>query len=133
MADYSPVKALGASPGTFKVGATAVVGGRFVMYGATGLVIPGTAAANVGIFGVAAHSAASGEAVTVWPITNCVHLISCPAGATVGDVVVGGDAGIAVKATGAGIAAAAAAGTLRGIVLETVAADAASLVKFIGR
>lgn len=131
MADYSPVNPCGTQPFTCKVGASAVTGGKIVMVGADGTVIHATAAAKAAAIGVAAHDAAAGAQLSVWPLHGPVHRVSCPSGATFAHAITSGDAGIAVDVASVGTDAA--LGSLCGIVLKTVAADAAALVTFIGR
>jgi hypothetical protein len=136
MADYSPVRQNGRNPFTKKASGT-VTGGRLVMASGDGTVVNATALANTKVIGVAAYDAVNTDPnaglVAVWPITGVEHEISCPGGAAAGDGVVAGDAGIAVKATGAGLATAAAAGTLLGLVTTGCSVNSASVVRFLGR
>lgn len=128
MADYSPVFSGGAIPFTSTTSAT-VTGGQVLIASGAGTVGPATAAAATCV-GVAAHDAASGAIVTVWPLTNVVHEITVVAAATVtaADGVIAGTAG--TVNTGV-IATQAAAGALIGIALTT--ATAPNKVRFIGR
>jgi hypothetical protein len=128
MADYSPVYAGGALPFT-KTASAAIVGGTVVEN--TGVsTVASAAAASTKAVGVAAHDAASGARVTVWPLANVEHEIVVVAAATVtaGDGVITGAVGTVntvVVATGA------AAGTLIGT--ATTTATAPNKVRFIGR
>jgi hypothetical protein len=135
MADYNPVRQNGRNPFTAKASGT-VTGGRLVKSSGNGTVVNADAGATA-VVGVAAFSAVNTDAnsglVTVWPLTGVEHEISCPGGAAAGDGVTAGTAGIAVKATGAGLATAAAAGTLLGIVTTGAGADSAAVIRFIGR
>lgn len=132
MTDYNPVNACGKTPFTSTTSGT-VTAGQIVMASGASTIAAATAAGGAASVGVAAHAAASGAKITVWPLTGVIHETSCPGGAAAGDGIVAGDAGIAVKATGAALAAAAAAGTLLGIALTSPGADAAAVVRFIGR
>jgi hypothetical protein len=127
MADYSPIYASGVLPFT-RTTSAAVTGGRLVATTTTGVV--GPAAAGALAIGVAAHDAASGAIVTVWPLANVEHEIEVLAAATVtvGDGVVSAAAGTINTAV---IATAAAAGTLLGIATTTAAAP--NKARFIGR
>jgi hypothetical protein len=135
MTDYNPVRTNGRNPFTSKASGT-VTAGRLVKSSGNGTVINADANAT-GVVGVAAFTAVNTDAnsglVTIWPLTGVEHEISCPGGAAAGDGVVSGTAGIAVKATGAGLATAAAAGTLLGIVTTGAGAASDSVVRFIGR
>jgi hypothetical protein len=128
VADYSPVYSGGVTPFTATTSA-ATTGGQVLEVTATGTVGPATAATTKPV-GVAAHDAASGAKVTVWPLANCIHEIVVVAAATVtaADGVITGTAGTVNTAT---VATAAAAGTLIGTALTT--ATAPNKVKFIGR
>lgn len=128
MADYTPVFAGGALPFTLTTSAT-VTGGQVLEVTATGTVGPATAA-TVKPVGVAAHDAASGARVTIWPLANVIHELAVVAAATItaADGVITGTAGTintVVVATGA------AAGTLIGTALTTQAAP--GKCRFIGR
>lgn len=128
MADYSPVWSGGAVPFPATTSAT-VTGGQVLEVTGTGTVGPATAA-TVKPVGIAAHDAASGARVTVWPLNNVVHEITVVAAATVtaADGVITGTAGTVNTAV---VATAAAAGTLLGTALTTATAPAK--VRFIGR
>ncbi len=116
MADYTPVFTGGVVPFTATTSA-AVTGGRVVASSATGTVAHAAADSTVAV-GVAAHDAASGAKVTVWPIDNCHHELEASGAITAG-------AGVVTDANGqvktATIATAAAAGTLIGTALTTAA------------
>lgn len=129
MGDYAPLNPCGMTPFTSKAGGT-ITGGKTVMASGDGTVTQGTAAGKATIVGIAAHDAASGAQVTVWPIHGPVHRVTCPGGVNAGAGVAAGDAGVVVTAT---IATEAAAGSLLGIALKTVAADAASIATFKGK
>lgn len=128
MADYSPVYSGGVMPFTSTTSA-AVTGGQVLIVSGAGTVGPATAAAAF-CCGVAAHDAASGAIVTVWPLTNVIHEIVVVAAGTVtaADGVIAGTAGT-VNTSAVGVAAA--AGTLLGVALTT--ATAPNKVQFIGR
>lgn len=125
MADYTPVYSGGVEPFTATTSA-AVTGGRVLEVSGNGTVAQAGAASVVAI-GVAAHDAASGGRVTVWPLANVVHELSAPAAITAA-------AGIVTAANGevatAAVATAAAAGTLIGIAATTAASNK---VRVIGR
>jgi hypothetical protein len=126
MADYTPVFTGGVIPKTMQASG-AVTGGTFVMTAGAGLVATATAAA-ANIYGVAAHDAATGTKVTVWPIKNVTHEIASTGTIAVGDGITSGASGVAATVV---IATGAAAGTLQGIA-ETGATGGA-LVRFLGR
>jgi hypothetical protein len=116
VADYVPVYTGGANPFTQTTGA-AVTGGRVVMASATGVVTHAGADSAV-VVGVAAHDAASGAKVTVWPLDGCIHELEASGAITALAGVVTDAAGQVKTAT---IATAAAAGTLIGTALTTAA------------
>jgi hypothetical protein len=128
VADYTPVYTGDVKPLTKTASAT-ITGGQ---------VVETTTASNVGpagagslkSVGVAAHDAASGTKVTVWPLANVEHEIVVVAAGTVtvGDGVITGAAG---TVNTSGVAVAAAAGTLIGIASTT--ATAPNKVRFVGR
>jgi hypothetical protein len=128
VADYTPVYTGGVVPFSSTTSA-AVTGGQVLEITASGTVGPATAA-TVKPAGVAAHDAASGARISVWPLTNCIHEITVVAAATVtfADGVITGTAGTVNTAV---VATAAAAGTLIGTALTT--ATAPNKVRFIGR
>ena len=128
MADYTPVYSGGVQPQSHTTSA-AVTGGQVLEVTNSGTVGPATAATTKPV-GVAAHDAASGARVNVWPLANVVHEITVVAAATItaADGVITGTAGTVNTAT---VATAAAAGTLIGTALTT--ATAGNKVRFIGR
>lgn len=116
MADYSPIFANGQAPFTATT-AGAVTGGNVLIWSATGVVTV-SGADSTAVCGVAAHDAASGAKVTVWPIDGVIHeLVASGAIAALAGVV--SDAAGQVKT--ATIATAAAAGTLIGTAATTAA------------
>lgn len=127
MADYSPVFSGGTMPFTSTTSG-AVTGGQVLAASGAGTVA--TAGVGATAVGVAAHDAASGAIVTVWPLTNVIHEITVVAAGTVtaADGVITA-AGGTVNTSAVGVAAA--AGTLIGIALTT--ATAPNKVRFIGR
>lgn len=92
MGDYSPVFTAGKKPRTYTVGATAVVGGQVVELSTAELVIP-AAAAGPDAVGVAAHDAAIGALVTVWPLPGVTHEVTASAAVAVGDNLVAASPG----------------------------------------
>lgn len=128
MADYTPIFTGGAVPFTSQANG-AVTGGTLVSTSGVGTVATSGAAALI-VVGVAAHDAASGAKVTVWPIDGVTHELPVLSAATVtvGDGVVSAAVG---TVTTAAIATAAAAGTLLGVA-ETTATGPA-IVRFLGR
>ncbi len=126
MSDYTPVYTGGALPLTFTTSG-AVTGGQVLVASAAGTVAASGAASAVAI-GVAAHDAASGARVSVWPLANVVHEIVTTGTVTALDGVTSSTAG--TVATGV-VATVAAAGTLIGIALTT--ATTGLKVRFIGR
>lgn len=126
MADYLPVFSGGAVPFSATTSA-AVVGGKVLEVSGEATVAH-AGAGSVKAVGVAAHDAASGAVVAVWPLTNVVHEIISPA-------IVGQGTGVKTAAAGEvateGVAIGAAAGTLIGIATTTSAA--AGKVRFVGR
>lgn len=130
MADYSPVFTGGVKPITMTASGAIVGGTTVVAVAATPGVVAAAGAASALCVGVAAHDAATGTPVSVWPLANVVHEVAVVAAGTVtaGDGVTSGAS--ATVATAA-IATAAAAGTLIGIAITT--ATAPNKVRFIGR
>ena len=128
MADYTPIYDGGVNPLTLTTSA-AVTGGRLVAVSGPGTVAH-AAADSLAVVGVAAHDAASGARVTVWPMNNCIHELlatgAITASATAGVVA---DASGQVKA--ATIGTAAAAGSLIGVATSSVAG--AGLVRVMGK
>jgi Uncharacterized conserved protein (DUF2190) len=126
VADYTPVYSGGAIPLTFTISG-AVTGGQVLVASATGTVAASGAASAVAV-GVAAHDAASGARVTVWPLANVVHEIVATGTITALDGVTSAASGTVATAA---VGTAAAAGTLIGIALTT--ASNPNKVRFIGR
>jgi|1186.fasta_scaffold1211009_2 predicted transcriptional regulator len=127
MADYTPVYASGINPFTATTSA-AVVGGNVLLVSGAGTVAA-TAGASAVAIGVAAHDAASGAKVTVWPLNNVVHELPVATGTvTAADGVTSSTSG---GVTTAVVGTAAAAGTLIGIALTTAASP--NKVRFLGR
>jgi hypothetical protein len=116
MADYQPIVSGGATPWTATTGG-AVTGGRVLAASATGVVTHAAADSTV-VVGVAAHDAASGAKVTVWPLDGVVHELEASGAITALAGVVTDAAGQVKTAT---IATAAAAGTLIGTAATTAA------------
>lgn len=118
MADYTPVYSAGVKPWTGTTSA-AVTGGQVLVWSGANTVAASAAISTV-VAGVAAHDAASGAKVSVWPIEGCIHELVAAAAITAG-------AGITADAAGSGqvatatIATAAAAGTLIGTAVTTAA------------
>jgi hypothetical protein len=124
--DYTPVFTGGVQPFT-STAASAITGGTLVETGTTGTVqVSGTASTKV--VGVAAHDAATGARVTVWPLPGIVHEIVHTAGGTVGDTITSLSTGLLATTAAA---TAAGAGTMLGVALTTGAA--AAKIRFIGR
>jgi hypothetical protein len=127
MADYTPVYAGGVKPFTLTTSA-AVVGGNVLVVSGAGTVAASGGASAVAI-GVAAHDAASGARVTVWPLDNVIHELPVATGTvTAADGVTSSTTG---GVTTAVVGTAAAAGTLIGIALTTAASP--NKVRFVGR
>lgn len=126
MSDYSPVYAAGIKPFTVTASAT-VTGGTFVETTTTGAVGP-AGALSLKVVGVAAHDAASGARLSVWPIPGIMHEVTHTAGGTVGDCIVPAAAGAAGTAA-AGTASA--AGYDLGVAVTT--AGAGLKIRFVGR
>jgi predicted transcriptional regulator len=116
VADYTPIYSAGVQPFTATT-AGIVAGGNVLIWSASGVVTV-SGADSTAVCGVAAHDAASGARVTVWPIEGCIHeLVASGAIAALAGVVT--DASGQVKT--AAIATAAAAATLIGIAATTAA------------
>lgn len=116
MADYAPIYSAGIEPFTATT-AGIVAGGNVLIWSATGVVTV-SGADSTAVCGVAAHDAASGARVTVWPIDGVTHeLVASGAITALAGVV--SDANGQVKT--ATIATAAAAATLIGIAATTAA------------
>ena len=126
MADYTPVYTGGVRPFTQTTSAT-VTGGQVLVASGAGTVGPAGAGSLV-VVGIAAHDAASGAKVTVWPMNNCIHEITTTGTVTALDGVITAASGTVGTAA---IATAAAAGTLIGTALTT--ATTGNKVRFVGR
>lgn len=121
MADYTPVYANGVLPMTMTAGA-AITGGQLVFISGVSTVSP-TAGANGATVGVAAHDAASGARVSVWPLVGPVHeSVNSNAGTiTAGAPITSGASGGVDTGT---LGTLAAAGTLLGTAVTTAATTA---------
>lgn len=118
MADYTPIYSVGVVPFTQTTSA-AVTGGQVLAVSGNGTVAAAVTATGAVVVGVAAHDAASGAKVSVWPLEGVVHELVATAALTQGTgVIVDAVAGQVATAT---IATAAAAGTLIGTALTTAA------------
>lgn len=126
MADYTPVYVAGQLPSTLTASAT-IAGGQIVENTGASTVGP-AGAASAKVVGVAAHDAASGVRVTVWPLTGITHEVTSTGTIAAGDGIAAGAAGVAATAV---VGTAAAAGTLLGI--ATTAATGGAKVRFVGR
>jgi hypothetical protein len=128
MADYTPVYTGGVVP--FSATTSAVVtGGTLVAVSGSGTVATAGALSAL-VVGVAAHDAASGARVSVWPIDNCIHEIVTATSVTQGNGIQAAASGQVDPAT-TSLATQAAAGTLIGVALTTATAPAK--VRFMGR
>lgn len=116
MGDYQPIYTGGTRPRTMTTSG-AVTGGRVLATSGNDTVAH-AGADDATVAGVAAHDAASGGKVLVWPIEGVVHELEA-SGAIAADAGVVTDAAGQVKS--ATIATAAAAGTLVGHALTTAA------------
>lgn len=125
MADYTPVFSGGAQPFTATTSA-AVTGGRVLEVSGNNTVAHAGAASTVAV-GVAAHDAASGAKVSVWPLDNVVHELSASGAITAAAGIVTAAAGEVATAV---VGTAAAAGTLIGIAATTAASNK---VRVVGR
>lgn len=126
MADYTPVYVSGNNAFT-KTASAAVTGGQLVE-GTTASAVGPAGAASTKVLGVAAHDAASGSRVTVWPLANVEHEITSTGTIALGDGIAAGAAGVAATVV---VGTGAAAGTLIGT--ATTAATGGAKVRFIGR
>jgi hypothetical protein len=129
MADYTPVYTGGVVPFTATTSG-AVTGGTFVAVSGNGTVATAGAASTV-VVGVAAHDAASGARVTVWPIDGCIHEMVAASAITAGGGIQAAASGQVDPVT-TSIAAGSAAGTLLGTA-TTTAAGSPLKVRFSGR
>ncbi len=116
MADYTPINTCGLVPFPATT-AGAVVGGNVLIWSASGVVTV-SGADSTAVCGVAAHDAASGARVSVWPIDGCVHELVASGAITALAGVVSDASGQVKTAT---IATAAAAATLIGVAATTAA------------
>lgn len=116
MSDYQPVFSGGAKPFTGTTSG-AVTGGRVLAISGSGTVAHAAADSAV-VVGVAAHDAASGAKVTIWPMVGVIHEIEASGAITAAAGVVTDANGQVKSAT---IATAAAAGTLIGTAATTAA------------
>lgn len=117
MADYTPVITGGAQPSTMTTSAP-VTGGQVLIVTGSGTVGPAAAASGL-VVGVAAHDAASGAQVTVWPLPGVTHETVTPTGVTAGNALSSAAAGTVDPGT---LGTLAAAGTLIGVALTTATA-----------
>jgi predicted transcriptional regulator len=118
VADYTPVYTGGVKPYTATTSA-AVTGGRVLAVSGNGTVAHAGAASTVAC-GVAAHDAASGAQVTVWPLDGCIHELEAASAITAAGGVQTAAAGQVDPVT-TSIAAGSAAGTLIGTAMTTAA------------
>jgi len=130
MADYAPVSTNGAIPFTYTTSA-AVTGGTLLAVSATNTVATAGALSAI-VVGVAAHDAASGAKVTVWPLEGVIHQIVAANNITQGNGIQSAASGQVDPAT-TSLATQAAAGTLIGVALQTVTAGSNATVRFLGR
>lgn len=126
MADYTPVYVSGNNPFTLTASAT-ITGGQILENTGASTVGP-AGAASVKVVGVAAHDAASGARVTVWPLANVLHEVTSTGTIAAGDGIAAGASGVAATVA---VATGAAAGTLLGI--AQTAATGGAKVRFVGR
>jgi hypothetical protein len=117
MADYSPVYTGGVIPFTATTSG-AVTGGNVLVWSGSNTVANAGADSLI-VAGVAAHDAASGAKVTIWPIDGCIHELLATGAITAGAGIVTDAAAGTVKT--AVIATAAAAGSLIGTAVTTAA------------
>jgi hypothetical protein len=125
VADYTPVFEGGAIPFT-QTTSGAVTGGQVLVASAAGTVAAAGGVSAV-VVGIAAHDAASGAKVSVWPINNVIHELTCTGTITALDGVSSAAAGAIATVV---VATGAAAGTLIGIALTT---GTTAKIRFIGR
>lgn len=123
MADYTPVYTGGAEPFSATTSA-AVTGGQVLVWSGANTVAPGGADSTV-VAGVAAHDAASGARVSVWPIDGVIHELLATGAISAGAGVVSDAAAGTVKT--ASIATAAAAGTLIGTAINAASGSPSKL------
>lgn len=130
MADYTPVYTAGARPATYTTSAS-VTGGTLLAVSGTATVATAGALSAI-VVGVAAHDAASGAKVSVWPLDGLVHEVVAANNITQGNGIQSAASGQADPAT-TSLATQAAAGTLIGVALTTVTAGSGAVVRFLGR
>jgi hypothetical protein len=128
MSDYSPVYVSGVTPFSMTASAT-ITGGQVVSASGVGTVAPSGAAVTTAI-GVAAHDAANGARVAVWPLAGPIHELVCTGTVTAAGGVQTGVAGTIDPVT-TSIAAGSAAGTLIGVAVST--ATGPNRARFVGR
>ena len=126
MSDYSPVYAAGVLPFTMTTSG-AVTGGQVLVASGVSTVAAAGAGSVVAV-GVAAHDAASGAKVTIWPLNNVIHEIVATGTVTALDGIATAAAGTVATVV---IATGAAAGSLIGTALTT--ATTPNQVRVIGR
>ncbi|WP_326829687.1 hypothetical protein OIE13_05995 [Streptosporangium sp. NBC_01810] len=126
MGDYVPVYAGGAQPFGMTASAT-ITGGQVLIASGVGTVAP-AAGADGKVVGVAAHDAANGARVSVWPIPGITHETITPTGATAGNALASAAAGTVDPGT---LGTLAAAGTLIGTAVST--ATSGLKCRWIGR
>jgi hypothetical protein len=126
MADYVPIYSGGVTPFT-QTTSGAVTGGQVLVASGVDTVAAAGGVSAV-VVGIAAHDAASGAKVTVWPIANCIHEIVTTGTVTALDGVTSAASGTVSTVV---IATGAAAGTLIGTALNTKTTGLK--VKFVGR
>ena len=124
MADYTPVFTGGVVPWTGTTSG-AVVGGNVLAISGNGTVAQAGAASTVAC-GVAAHDAASGAKVSVWPLDGCIHELVAASAITAAGGVQTAAAGQVDPVT-TSIAAGSAAGTLIGTAATTAAGSPVKL------
>lgn len=123
MAEYSPVFTNGTAPWTMQASAT-VVGGKLVSSSGSGTVANSGAAA-VTVLGVAAHDAASGAKVAVWPLAGVTHEIVASGAIAAGDN---------LASAASGNVSPIAAGTFGQLVgVASAAAADTAICRFVGR
>lgn len=128
MADYTPVYRSGVDPVTLTASA-AITSGQVLESTGSGTVGP-AGALSVKFIGVAAHDAANGARVTVWPLPGVIHETTNGNAGTISagaSIVPGASGNVDTAATGT----AAAAGYLMGTAITTAAT--ATKVRWIGR
>lgn len=118
MSDYLPIDDGGRTPFTYTTSA-AVTGGRLVAVSGNNTVAHAGAASTV-VVGVAAHDAASGAKVSVWPLEGVLHELEAANAITAAGGVQSAANGQVDPVT-TSIAAGSAAGTLIGTAVTTAA------------